>query len=93
VEDRRSPQHLGCAPSERLTRIESVTLAHYAEAVFSEEGRCWRFISSPDGTGRPTFCPEPVMLAGTTRLKGGRRIRVWSCDGHREGIEKPALVS
>jgi len=62
---------------------------HYAEAVFSEPGRCWRFISSPDGTGRPDFCPEPVEWAGSHRLKGGRRIPVWSCEGHREGVIEP----
>ena len=49
---------------------------HYADRVFSEPGRCWRFISSPDGTGRPDFYPQSVAWAGTTRLKGGRRIRV-----------------
>jgi len=27
---------------------------HYADVVFSEPGQCWRMISNPDGTGRPT---------------------------------------
>jgi len=60
---------------------------HYADCVFSEPGRCWRFVASPDGTGRPDFCPEPVVCSGTTRLKGGRRIPVWSCERHRDGVE------
>lgn len=60
---------------------------HYAQAVYSEPGRCWRFVASPGGTGRPTHCPEPVEWAGTTLLKGVRRIPVWSCDGHREGVD------
>jgi hypothetical protein len=63
-------------------------LAHYADAVFSEPCRCWRFISSPDGSGRPDFCSEPVVWVGFHTLRGGRRIRVWSCEGHREGIQR-----
>jgi hypothetical protein len=61
---------------------------HYAYVVFSEPGRCWRFIHNPDGTGRPTLCPKPVVWTGTDTLKGGRRIPVWSCEGHREGVEE-----
>jgi len=62
-------------------------------------------ISNPDGTGRPKQCSERVGWAGTTRLMNGRRIPVWSCDGHggvdgrsgplrlcRETIEKVARV-
>ncbi len=60
---------------------------HYADAVFSEPGRCWRTVHDGKGSGRPTFCEEPVAWVGTTRLKGGRRIPVWSCEGHREGVE------
>jgi hypothetical protein len=31
---------------------------HCANAVFSQPGRCWRMISSPEGTGRTDHCPE-----------------------------------
>ena len=64
---------------------------HYADAVFSEPGRCWRMVHDGEGSGRPTFCEEPVTVVGTTRLAGpkAKRIRVWSCDGHRAGVEQP----
>jgi hypothetical protein len=60
---------------------------HYADAVFSEPGRCWRMIHDGEGSGRPTFCEEPVVWVGNTRLVGGKQIRVWSCEGHVEGVE------
>jgi hypothetical protein len=59
---------------------------HYADAVFSEQGRCWRMVHDREGSGRPTFCEEPV---GNTRLVGGKQIRVWSCEGHLEGVIEP----
>ena len=39
-----------------------------------------------EGSGRPTFCEEPVVWVGNTQLVGGKQIRVWSCAGHREGV-------
>jgi hypothetical protein len=36
--------------------------------------------------------PERVVCAGFAKLKGGRRIRVWSCDGHVEGVEQAERV-
>jgi len=52
---------------------------HYADAVFSERGRCWR----------PTHCEEPVRWRGRHRLIGGKWVAVWSCDGHLEGVIEP----
>ncbi len=43
----------------RLTLMVDSLTDHYAEAVQSKPGQCWR------------------------------RIRVWNCEGHREGVEKP----
>jgi hypothetical protein len=62
---------------------------HYADAVFSEPVRCWRMVHDGEGSGRPTFCEEPVIVTGFTRLATGKRIPVWSCDGHLEGVEEP----
>src|ERR1019366_5721650 len=61
---------------------------HYAEAVFSEPGRCWRLVYDGEGAGRPTHCDGAVVWVGNHRLSGGKQIRVWSCDGHREGVEE-----
>ena len=65
---------------------------HYAEVCFSEPGRCWRFVYDGEGSGRPMHCPEPLRWRGTTGLKGGKRIPVWSCEGHREGVEESKRV-
>ena len=64
---------------------------HYADAVFPEPGRCWRMVQTA-GVGAPDHCSEPVVWVGNHRLSGGKRIRVWSCDGHREGVEEPESV-
>lgn len=56
---------------------------HYTVAVFSEPGRCWRFVYAGEGSGRPMHCPEPVEWPGSHRFKGGRRVPVWSCEGDR----------
>ena len=61
---------------------------HYADAVFSEPGRCWRMVYDGEGSGRPMHCSEAVVVAGRRTLRGGRRIPVWSCEGHREGVER-----
>ena len=37
-------------------------------------------------------CPEPVVWVGNHRLVGGKQIRVWSCDGHVEGVENAEPV-
>lgn len=61
---------------------------HYVDAVFSEPGRCWRMIQTA-GVGAPDHCSESVAWVGNHRLSGGKQIRVWSCEGHREGLEEP----
>jgi hypothetical protein len=53
---------------------------HYADAVFSEPGRCWRMVHDGEGSGRPTFWEEPVVWVGNHQLVGGKQIRVWSCE-------------
>jgi len=47
---------------------------HFADSVFA---------------GRSDHCSEPVAWTGRIRLSGrdGRVLRVWSCEGHREGLE------
>jgi hypothetical protein len=65
----------------------------YAEAVFSERGRCWRMVHEIAGVGRPTFCKEPVVWVGNHHLVGGKQIRVWSCEGHREGVQGARKVA
>ncbi len=61
---------------------------HYAEAVFSERGRCWRFVIKP-GEGQPMHCPAPVTHKGRFKLRGGRWVAVWSCEGHLFGVIEP----
>jgi hypothetical protein len=80
----------GTDGSERL--VQCGGWDHYADAVFSEPGRCWRMVYDGEGSGRPTFCEELVVWVGNHHLVGGKQIRVWSCDGHREGLEEPESV-
>jgi hypothetical protein len=42
-----------------------------------------------EGSGRPTFYEEPVVWVGNHHLVGGKQVRVWSCDGHVEGVIEP----
>jgi hypothetical protein len=49
-------------------------------------------VADGTGSGRPTLCSEPVTVAGNTLLAGGKRIPVWSCGGHREGVEEAERV-
>jgi hypothetical protein len=65
---------------------------HYADAVFSKPGRCWRLVYEQGDAGRPEHCPEPVVVTGRHRMASGKRISVWSCEGHREGLEDPESV-
>ncbi len=58
----------------------------------AEPGRCWRLVYDGEGSGRPTFCEKPVAWVGNTRLVGGKQIRVWSCEGHVEGVEETKRV-
>jgi hypothetical protein len=66
-------------------------LDHSESAVFSEPGRCWRLIQTA-GVGAPDHCSEPVVWVGNYHLVGGEKIRVWSCDMHREGLEQAESV-
>jgi hypothetical protein len=62
-------------------------VGHYAEAVFSTPRRCRRFVYQGPDDGRPDHCNEPVVWIGNHGLTGGKQIRVWSCEGHLEGVE------
>ena len=61
---------------------------YYANAVRAESGQCWRMVSRGPGfrMGSPTDCPEPVRWMGRA-LVGKRRMRLWSCEGHVQGLE------
>ena len=61
---------------------------HYANAVRAEPGICWRMVSRGLGyrMGSPTDCPEPVRWMGRA-VVGKKRMRLWSCEGHSEGLE------
>jgi hypothetical protein len=66
---------------------------YYAEAVFSEPGQCWRFVYRSPDDGRPMHCDQPVVWVGSHRHRDGKQIRVWSCQGHVEGVEKRERVA
>lgn len=67
---------------------------HYANAVRAELGQCWRMVSRRTGfrVDTPTDCLEPVRWIGR-RLVGKKRMRLWSCEGHAEGLEDLRRVS
>jgi len=60
-------------------------------------------VGSAEWTTTPTQCSprpvaaggwsEPVVWVGSNTLEGGGRVRVWSCEGHREGVEKPERMA
>jgi hypothetical protein len=62
---------------------------HYANAVRAEPGQCFRMVSRDDGyrKGSPTECREPVRWIGRRQV-GKKRMRLWSCEGHAEGLEE-----
>jgi hypothetical protein len=64
-------------------------VSHYADAVYAEQGRCWRVVNN-DGQrqGMPTHCPEDGSWFGTDMV-GGRRLQFWSCDGHMDDLADP----
>jgi hypothetical protein len=49
---------------------------------------CWRMVSRGPGyrVDTPTDCPESVKWTGRTMV-GRKRMRLWSCAGHVEGLE------
>jgi hypothetical protein len=61
---------------------------HYANAVRAEPGVCWRMVSRGPGyrVDTPTDCPEPLQWTGRTMV-GRKRMRLWSCASHVEGLE------
>ncbi len=61
---------------------------HYANAVRAEPGVCWRMVSRGPGyrVDTPTDCPEPLHWVGRAMV-GRKRMRLWSCTGHVEGLE------
>ena len=63
-------------------------MEHYANAVRAEPNRCWRMVSRPPGpqVGSPTDCEEAVQWVGRA-LVGKTQMRLWSCEGHVEGLE------
>jgi hypothetical protein len=61
---------------------------HYADAVRAEPGQCWRMVvqnhdARPD---IPAHCPAPALWIGSA-VVGKVRMRLWSCQGHIEGLE------
>jgi len=63
-------------------------LPHYANAVRAEPGRCWRMVSRPAGYRVDTLtdCLEPPVWIGRAMVSK-KRMRLWSCEGHAEGLE------
>jgi hypothetical protein len=62
---------------------------HYANAVRAEQGVGWRMISRGPGyrVGTPTDCLDPVRWMGRAMV-GRKRMRLWSCERHAEGLEE-----
>lgn len=79
----------------RMSEPAGEPLSEYLPAgAFSEPGRCWRMVYANAVTlGAPEHCQEQVVWVGNHRLTDGKRIRVWSCDGHVEGLEKRERVA
>jgi hypothetical protein len=67
---------------------------YYANADRAEPGRCFRMVSIATGyrIGSPTDCPEPVRWVGNRQV-GKKRMRLWSCQGHVEGLESVRPIS
>ena len=78
---------IGSGPLWHLTDTLDRVAAHYANAKLVERGACWRMVSRNDGyrKGSPTGCPEPVCWTGLGMV-GKKRMRLWSCEGHAEGL-------
>jgi hypothetical protein len=52
--------------------------------------RCWLMIQVAGGRSRR--CTKPVVWIGSHRPASGRRIRAWSCEGHRGGVQHAEQV-
>lgn len=53
---------------------------HYAEAVYVEPGRCFRFVHS--GVGHAAHRPDPVIGRGQFVDGKGKRWKVDACANH-----------
>jgi len=58
----------------------------YAGAVSTQRGRCFRFITDPDG--KPDNCPEPPIATGWTQI-GSKWWQVDACHEHATQLMKP----
>lgn len=61
----------------------------YAEAFFTDPGRCFRWIYSPT-INQPMRCPEPVTSRGVRATPKGKRYEVDACEGHRGQLKAVA---
>jgi len=46
----------------------------------------------PGRHGATDALPRVGGWVGNHHLAGGKRIRVWTCEGHLEGVERPERV-
>jgi hypothetical protein len=64
-------------------------MAHYAEALSVQPGKCFRFIHN--GAGHAQHCPEPVTRHGTFVDGKGKRWEVDACNDHVEEAKSAGL--
>jgi hypothetical protein len=62
----------------------------YAGACSTDRGRCFRFITDPDG--KPDNCPEPIIVVGWLKI-GRQWYQVDSCAEHSVQLRKPVPVT
>jgi hypothetical protein len=67
----------GALPSEGPSTISVVQ--DYAGAVRAERGRCFRFVTHPDG--KPVHCPDRPISSGWLKT-GDQWHEVEACDRH-----------
>lgn len=65
---------------------------YYAEAFFSEPGRCFRMVSSSTH-GSPMHCPQPVEFQGQFQDSTGKWHDVWSCFDHSGDLSEWKRIS
>jgi len=61
---------------------------HYADAARAEPGQCRRIVlrSQDARLDPPAHCPAPALWIGSA-VVDKVRVRLWSCQGHIEGLE------
>ena len=67
-------------------------LDHYADAVFSEPGRCWRMVYDGEGSGRPrcTAPPGSSSCQWVPRLVDlGPLINSWAARSNTGILNRP----